>query len=77
MTKIQTFCQMSPMADFGTQPYEQWAIKMDKKGNRGVYLTLSLSHVYANISVTISYVPKQTERRWSFFVLSRTRINLF
>ncbi|XP_036996299.2 interferon-induced helicase C domain-containing protein 1 isoform X2 [Artibeus jamaicensis] len=38
MTKIQTFCQMSPMADFGTQPYEQWTIKMDKKaakeGNR-------------------------------------------
>ncbi|XP_045686738.1 interferon-induced helicase C domain-containing protein 1 isoform X2 [Phyllostomus hastatus] len=38
MTKIQTFCQMSPMADFGTQPYEQWAIQMDKKaakeGNR-------------------------------------------
>ncbi|KAM5324728.1 interferon-induced helicase C domain-containing protein 1 [Glossophaga mutica] len=38
MTKIQTFCQMSPTADFGTQPYEQWAIKMDKKaakeGNR-------------------------------------------
>lgn len=38
MTKIQTFCQMTPMHDFGTQPYEQWAIKMEKKaakeGNR-------------------------------------------
>ncbi|XP_004428316.1 PREDICTED: interferon-induced helicase C domain-containing protein 1 [Ceratotherium simum simum] len=38
MTKIQTFCQMNPMSDFGTQPYEQWAIKMEKKaakeGNR-------------------------------------------
>nr|XP_008523677.1 PREDICTED: interferon-induced helicase C domain-containing protein 1 isoform X2 [Equus przewalskii] len=38
MTRIQTFCQMNPMPDFGTQPYEQWAIKMEKKaakeGNR-------------------------------------------
>ncbi|XP_070278961.1 interferon-induced helicase C domain-containing protein 1 isoform X1 [Myotis yumanensis] len=38
MTKIQTFCQMNPMPDFGTQPYEQWTIKMEKKaakeGNR-------------------------------------------
>ncbi|XP_054418315.1 interferon-induced helicase C domain-containing protein 1 isoform X2 [Pteronotus mesoamericanus] len=38
MTKIQTFCQMSPMPEFGTQPYEQWAIKMEKQaakeGNR-------------------------------------------
>ncbi|KAG8510446.1 Interferon-induced helicase C domain-containing protein 1 [Galemys pyrenaicus] len=31
MTKIQTFCQMTPMSDFGTQPYEQWAILMEKK----------------------------------------------
>ncbi|XP_008136853.2 interferon-induced helicase C domain-containing protein 1 [Eptesicus fuscus] len=34
MTKIQTFCQMSPMSDFGTQPYEQWAIQMEKKAAR-------------------------------------------
>uniref|UniRef100_A0A8C2N557 Interferon-induced helicase C domain-containing protein 1 n=1 Tax=Cricetulus griseus TaxID=10029 RepID=A0A8C2N557_CRIGR len=38
MTSIQTYCQMSPMSDFGTQPYEQWAILMEKKaaksGNR-------------------------------------------
>lgn len=38
MTKIQTFCQMNPMPDFGTQPYEQWTIQMEKKaakeGNR-------------------------------------------
>nr|KAF6353360.1 interferon induced with helicase C domain 1 [Pipistrellus kuhlii] len=34
MTKIQTFCQVSPMSDFGTQPYEQWAIQMEKKAAR-------------------------------------------
>ncbi|KAF4026434.1 hypothetical protein G4228_018433 [Cervus hanglu yarkandensis] len=38
MTKIQIFCQISPMSDFGTQPYEQWLIQMEKKaakeGNR-------------------------------------------
>ncbi|KAM7104938.1 interferon-induced helicase C domain-containing protein 1 [Molossus nigricans] len=34
MTTIQTFCQMSPMSDFGTQPYEQWAIQMEKKAAR-------------------------------------------
>ncbi|XP_052581627.1 interferon-induced helicase C domain-containing protein 1 [Peromyscus californicus insignis] len=38
MTSIQAYCQMSPMSDFGTQPYEQWAIQMEKKaakdGNR-------------------------------------------
>ncbi|XP_008052271.1 interferon-induced helicase C domain-containing protein 1 [Carlito syrichta] len=38
MTRIQTYCQMSSMSDFGTQPYEQWAIQMEKKaakeGNR-------------------------------------------
>lgn len=50
MTRIQTYCQMSPMSDFGTQPYEQWAIQMEKKGNLGLDLTLSLSHVYAKIS---------------------------
>ncbi|XP_022349010.1 interferon-induced helicase C domain-containing protein 1 [Enhydra lutris kenyoni] len=38
MNKIQSFCQMNPMPDFGTQPYEQWTIQMEKKaaleGNR-------------------------------------------
>lgn len=34
MTKIQTFCQMNPMPDFGTQPYEQWTIQMEKKAAR-------------------------------------------
>ncbi|KAM9663903.1 interferon-induced helicase C domain-containing protein 1 isoform 1-T1 [Trichechus inunguis] len=34
MTKIQTFCQMNPMSDFGTQHYEQWAIQMEKKAAR-------------------------------------------
>lgn len=49
MTKIQTFCQVSPMSDFGTQPYEQWAIQMEKKGNLCFDLTLTPSHVYAKI----------------------------
>uniref|UniRef100_A0A673UW01 RNA helicase n=1 Tax=Suricata suricatta TaxID=37032 RepID=A0A673UW01_SURSU len=34
MTKIQSFCEMSPMSDFGTQPYEQWTIQMEKKAAR-------------------------------------------
>nr|XP_020042167.1 interferon-induced helicase C domain-containing protein 1 [Castor canadensis] len=38
MTSIQTYCQMSPMSECGTQNYEQWAIKTEKKaakeGNR-------------------------------------------
>lgn len=34
MTNIQTFCQISPMSDFGTQPYEQWLIQMEKKAAR-------------------------------------------
>ncbi|XP_051022089.1 interferon-induced helicase C domain-containing protein 1 [Acomys russatus] len=38
MASIQTYCKMSPMSDFGTQHYEQWAIQMEKKaakdGNR-------------------------------------------
>ncbi|KAM6177870.1 interferon-induced helicase C domain-containing protein 1 [Rhynchocyon petersi] len=34
MTKIQTFCQMIPASDFGTQPYEQWAIQMERKAAR-------------------------------------------
>lgn len=38
MASIQTYCQMSPMSEFGTQHYEQWAIQMEKKaakaGNR-------------------------------------------
>lgn len=40
---------MNPMPDFGTQPYEQWTIKMEKKGNWGFDLTFSLSYVYAKI----------------------------
>uniref|UniRef100_A0A8C9B2G1 Interferon-induced helicase C domain-containing protein 1 n=1 Tax=Phocoena sinus TaxID=42100 RepID=A0A8C9B2G1_PHOSS len=34
MTKIQSFCQISPMSDFGTQPYEQWLIQMEKQAAR-------------------------------------------
>ncbi|KAL2774623.1 interferon-induced helicase C domain-containing protein 1 [Daubentonia madagascariensis] len=34
MTSIQTYCQMSPMSDFGTQSYEQWVIQMEKKAAR-------------------------------------------
>ncbi|XP_077010130.1 interferon-induced helicase C domain-containing protein 1 [Tamandua tetradactyla] len=34
MTSIQAFCQISPMSDFGTQPYEQWAIQIEKKAAR-------------------------------------------
>ncbi|XP_032736191.1 interferon-induced helicase C domain-containing protein 1 isoform X2 [Lontra canadensis] len=34
MNKIQSFCQMSPMPDFGTQPYEQWTTQMEKKAAR-------------------------------------------
>ncbi|XP_045154002.1 interferon-induced helicase C domain-containing protein 1 [Echinops telfairi] len=34
MRKIQTFCQMNPMSDFGTQPYEQWIIKTEKEAAR-------------------------------------------
>lgn len=49
MTKIQTFCQINPMSDFGTQPYEQWLIQMEKKGNLGFNITFALSHVYTKI----------------------------
>lgn len=48
---------MSSNSDFGTQPYEQWAIQMEKKGNWGFDITFSLSHGYAKIladSVTYS-----------------------
>ncbi|XP_036601310.1 interferon-induced helicase C domain-containing protein 1 [Trichosurus vulpecula] len=38
MTNIQTFCQMNPTSDFGTQTYEQWVIHQEKRaakeGNR-------------------------------------------
>lgn len=34
MTRIQSFCQMISMSDFGTQPYEQWTIQMEKKAAR-------------------------------------------
>lgn len=39
MASIQTYCQKSPLSDFGTQHYEQWAIQMEKKGNLGFDLT--------------------------------------
>lgn len=41
---------MNPMPDFGTQPYEQWTIQMEKKGNLGSDPTLVLFHFYAKIS---------------------------
>nr|XP_045004255.1 interferon-induced helicase C domain-containing protein 1 isoform X2 [Jaculus jaculus] len=31
MTNIQTYCEMIPKSDFGTQQYEQWVIQMEKK----------------------------------------------
>lgn len=31
MTSIQSFCQVCPMPDFGTQPYEQCGIQIEKK----------------------------------------------
>lgn len=34
MTRIQSFCQRISMSDFGTQPYEQWTIQMEKKAAR-------------------------------------------
>lgn len=37
------------MSDFGTQPYEQWLIQMEKKGNLGFNITFALSPVYTKI----------------------------
>ncbi|KAM8806956.1 interferon-induced helicase C domain-containing protein 1 [Eudromia elegans] len=31
MTDIQNYCQLHPKSDFGTQPYEQWVIREEKK----------------------------------------------
>uniref|UniRef100_A0A8C8VM30 RNA helicase n=1 Tax=Pelusios castaneus TaxID=367368 RepID=A0A8C8VM30_9SAUR len=31
MTEIQTYCQFNPTFEFGTQPYEQWVVKEEKK----------------------------------------------
>lgn len=79
MTNIQTFCQISPMSDFGTQPYEQWLIQMEKKGNLGFALTLNLSHVYAKIPdhIFLSTLRSKCSSKWNICVLSSTRINMF
>ncbi|XP_044273998.1 interferon-induced helicase C domain-containing protein 1 [Varanus komodoensis] len=38
ITEIQAYCKFNPNADFGSQPYEQWAVQEEKKaakeGNR-------------------------------------------
>ncbi|EPQ03440.1 Interferon-induced helicase C domain-containing protein 1 [Myotis brandtii] len=52
MTKIQTFCQMNPMPDFGTQPYEQWTIKMEKKDNKKMLKKLAENPQYENEKLT-------------------------
>lgn len=79
MTRIQTFCQMNPMPDFGTQPYEQWAIKMEKKGNLSFDLTV-YSMFVPRFQMTISHIAKQTESqfniKWDCSFLSRKRINV-
>nr|XP_048726358.1 interferon-induced helicase C domain-containing protein 1 isoform X2 [Caretta caretta] len=31
MTEIQNYCHLNPTFEFGTQPYEQWAVKEEKK----------------------------------------------
>ncbi|PKK29550.1 interferon induced with helicase C domain 1 [Columba livia] len=31
MTDIQNYCQLHPKSEFGTQPYEQWVIREEKK----------------------------------------------
>ncbi|XP_051479688.1 interferon-induced helicase C domain-containing protein 1 isoform X2 [Apus apus] len=31
MTAIQNYCQLYPKSEFGTQPYEQWVIKEERK----------------------------------------------
>ncbi|XP_074856852.1 interferon-induced helicase C domain-containing protein 1 [Carettochelys insculpta] len=31
MTEIQNYCEFNPTFEFGTQPYEQWAVKEEKK----------------------------------------------
>ncbi|XP_061199980.1 interferon-induced helicase C domain-containing protein 1 isoform X1 [Neopsephotus bourkii] len=31
MTEIQNYCQLHPKSEFGTQPYEQWVIREEKK----------------------------------------------
>lgn len=78
MTKIQSFCQISPMSDFGTQPYEQWLIQMEKQGNLGFDITQFIPCLCHD---SRSHIPKQTEskcnREWNFCVLSRTGINTF
>lgn len=81
MNKIQSFCQMSPMSDFGTQPYEQWTIQMEKKGNLGFDLTLVYSKFMPRFQMDVSYILNQTESKWNikwnFYVRSSTRMNMF
>ncbi|NXJ81973.1 IFIH1 protein, partial [Trogon melanurus] len=31
MTDIQTYCQLHPKSEFGTQPYEQWVIREERR----------------------------------------------
>ena len=33
MTDIQNYCQLHPKSEFGTQPYEQWVIREERRGN--------------------------------------------
>uniref|UniRef100_A0A8C3GQK4 RNA helicase n=1 Tax=Cairina moschata TaxID=8855 RepID=A0A8C3GQK4_CAIMO len=33
MTDIQNYCKLYPKSEFGSQPYEQWVIREEKKGN--------------------------------------------
>lgn len=32
MQEIHTYCQLSATSEFGTQPYEQWVVKEEKRG---------------------------------------------
>uniref|UniRef100_A0A8C3N171 RNA helicase n=1 Tax=Geospiza parvula TaxID=87175 RepID=A0A8C3N171_GEOPR len=33
MTEIQNYCQLHPKSEFGTQTYEQWVIREERRGN--------------------------------------------
>ncbi|XP_065736870.1 interferon-induced helicase C domain-containing protein 1 isoform X2 [Phocoena phocoena] len=52
MTKIQSFCQISPMSDFGTQPYEQWLIQMEKQENKKMLKKLAVNPEHENEKLT-------------------------
>lgn len=32
MQDIQKYCQLYPKSEFGSQPYEQWVIREERKG---------------------------------------------